>query len=198
MIARTLLSSLLIWAVAPAIAQIEFAYSQFELINQPNGVQVRWTMNAGNTCNGTQIERSTDSTHFTKVGGISGICGDSVEAVSYDYVDADAPPNRKLYYRLYFGGLGYSEVQTTIYVKPDEGGYFVAKETVTGPRTVYFHNPNSNNVSIRVFNPLGRQVYQAETRGNSVQVPVITGSMHDAVLFIQLLRDGEVFAAGKI
>lgn len=198
MIRKVLLSSLFIGAVFPAFGQIEFAYTDFELINQPNGVQVRWTITAGNTCNGTRIERSTDSLHFEAVGEISGICGDSTVAVPYTYLDEAPPANQTIYYRLYLGGLGFSEIKSTFFIQPGPNKYWVSKHTMTGPRTVYFNNPNAAEIMVRVFNQSGQQVYEAETRSNFIQVPSITGKTKDIALFIQLFRDGELFAKGKI
>lgn len=195
---RLIITVLMGLLVLPLMAQVEFAYEDFELINQPHGVEVRWTITAGNTCNGTTIQRSLDSVNFFRVGEIAGICGDSLVSVPYDHFDPSAESNRTNYYRLYLGGLGYSEVKSIAHVRSSEKAYTVVRNTATGERTIYFSNPNFHETEVQVFNALGQLLYQAKTNTNQVDIPALTTSAHVDILFVQLYREEKLIGQGKL
>src|SRR5690606_31968292 len=74
--------------------------SQFEVFQNGDYVNLVWTMNAGNTCLGIDIERSVEGGPFERTGIINGICGSPVASVSYAYIDEQPVAHTYMHYRL--------------------------------------------------------------------------------------------------
>ncbi|MBK7247105.1 MAG: hypothetical protein IPI05_05505 [Flavobacteriales bacterium] len=62
----------------------------------PNGVLVNWTIHGGSTCDGQDVERSTDSVNFVMVHRIQGICGSSESSTPYTWFDPPAGAEQSL------------------------------------------------------------------------------------------------------
>jgi len=89
------------------------------------GVFIEWTIDTGNTCNGTSIERRLPSGDYQEIGNISGICGSVSEPVDYEFLDNTPVPNVLVEYRLVLGNLGPSEPILFRYLDPSHGQFII-------------------------------------------------------------------------
>lgn len=108
--AKKIISFLLCLLPFWANAQDTEALDAITAIENDGKVYLRWTMKAGNTCNGIRIYRSLDSLSFNTIGQINGICGSSSESISYDFTDVNPQLNARNYYTIELGSLGFSKV----------------------------------------------------------------------------------------
>ncbi len=85
------------------------AYTLTEL---PGSIRVDWTIEGGNTCDGQEVERSTDSVNFVVVHMIGGLCGDPSIPKSYTWTDEAPPELSTIHYRIKLGVEGYSSIKS--------------------------------------------------------------------------------------
>lgn len=88
------------------------AYTLTEL---EGSIRIDWTMQGGSTCNGQDIERSTDGVIFENVHRIAGICGDPSASVPFSWLDASPPAFSTVYYRIKLGFDGYTSVKSLVF-----------------------------------------------------------------------------------
>ena len=107
---KSILLLLLVGFKASTSAQSSSALDDFAAFENDGKIYLNWTLGAGSTCNGIQIQRSMDSLSFYQIGEIPGVCGSNSAAQRYTFVDSFPILNSNHYYRLELGGVGYSEV----------------------------------------------------------------------------------------
>jgi hypothetical protein len=93
-----------------------FAWAQhpyvdaFHVEQVAGGVFVQWTLKEGSICQGTQIERRTESDLvYVQIGNIEGVCGNVTEPVSYTFLDTQPVLGSENQYRLVLGDTGATE-----------------------------------------------------------------------------------------
>ncbi|MBS3915602.1 MAG: T9SS type A sorting domain-containing protein [Bacteroidetes bacterium] len=92
-------------------------------VSQHRGtVILSWTITTGNVCDGVEIERSSDSIHFSIIGSIPGVCGSPSEPRNYTYTDTAKNLRGKHYYRLNLRSLGLTE-SISIYIPSKSEGW---------------------------------------------------------------------------
>ena len=62
-------------------AQSVLNYFNAQVLNAQ--VVLNWEVRIGNTCDGIEIQHSTDSISFVKIGEIAGVCGSKIENIAY-------------------------------------------------------------------------------------------------------------------
>lgn len=117
----------------------------FTVSSIDNTVQLNWTIKSGNTCQGINILRSTDSLNFTEIGDIQGVCGSIDQAESYNFLDPSPPKNKRIYYRLELGFNGLSDIRSI--------DYFLIEDEL-----LIFPNPANNQATIIVKNTFREQL----------------------------------------
>ena len=100
--------------------------SKFFAVQVEETVFMRWTISAGNTCEDTHIERSSDGITYEQVGLIGGICGSPDEAITFEFTDSIPLVNRTLYYRLLLGYFGYTSPKVVEYRLYNDQGFLLA------------------------------------------------------------------------
>jgi hypothetical protein len=124
----------IIWMVAlfPLLTfsqQADAVLSKFFATPLDETVFLRWTITAGNTCEDTDIERSSDGISYERVGLIGGICGSPDQSITYEFTDTLPLFNRTAYYRLKLGYYGYSSPQTVKINRFNESGYLISAQS---------------------------------------------------------------------
>jgi hypothetical protein len=153
----------------PAQAQDAIVLDGFIGVPQTGQVQLRWTISAGQTCNGTFIERSTDTVRWDKIGEIPGVCGSSAAPVPYNFIDNSPVSNTVNFYRLELGGQGYSAMVGIPYYDYSENGYVLIPNPLYDIGTLYFGTSEIESFTISIFDITGKLVQQAKgTGGNFV------------------------------
>lgn len=128
-------------------------------------VLLTWSVKQGNTCNGVQILHSLDSTNFTQIGSIEGICGSSSESISYDFTHLDPGKNAINYYRLHLGGVGFSWIVNAEVLDLAGTNYVLRPNPVVGFSELFFDNGTNATFELKVFGVDGELVHEAETNG---------------------------------
>ncbi len=162
----TLIQFSLLFLAPSSFGQDGIVNLSFSATEANGNVLLDWTMDQGQTCNGTTITRSTDSLNFKAIGDIQGVCGSTSESVSYSFTDKFPIPNQTNYYRLILGNLGPSQVVKVEIVDIGETGFQVRPNPMTTQGRIYFQNDLSENYVLSVFSVDGTLVYEQSTRSD--------------------------------
>lgn len=179
-----------------AFAQNGIELNNFSGSAQADQVQLRWVISAGQTCNGTFIERSADRLAWEQIGEIPGVCGNSSAAVPYTFVDEFPFKNTINYYRLELGGQGYSPVIGIPYYDYMQKDYVIIPNPAYQNATFYFGTSATEKFRILIFSASGILVHQATGAGSSYSFNV-TGLVSGAYIF-NITRSGFKDISGKL
>jgi hypothetical protein len=153
-----------------AQAQDAIVLDGFLGVPQTGQVQLRWTISAGQTCNGTSIERSTDTIRWEKIGEIPGVCGSSAAAVPYNFIDNSPVSNTVNFYRLELGGQGYSTIVGIPYYDYSGNGYVLIPNPLHDSGTLYFGTSENEAFTLSIFDISGKLVQQAKGTGGNFSI----------------------------
>lgn|SRR5574343_2224 len=126
-------------------------------------VLLSWTIKGGNTCNGIDVFRSTDSISYSKIGDIEGVCGNLGYPVNYTFTDDNPVPNKINYYRL---ELGASETTYPLAVEVIDVGlldYYLKQNPIIIESPVYFRNSNNSESEMVIYDNSGIQIKRMQT-----------------------------------
>jgi hypothetical protein len=122
-----------------------------------------WRIKAGNTCNGIEVYRSTDSLNFEWLGNVEGICGNLSFPVDYEFVDTEPVPNAINYYRLNLGGSGFSNVISAWYYDFSEQEYLLTPNPVEETAVLRFRNDAGLEVELTIYDLMGNMIVKEAT-----------------------------------
>lgn len=159
--------------LASSQAQEHPFLSDFTATVREEQVLLEWTMVAGTTCDGTQVERAVNGGDWSAIGGISGLCGDVNAPVAYDWTDEAPQELSTLAYRLKLGAQGYS---STMQVRFER---LTAREHIAFPSPAHdrvvllFREPGTAEGMLDVYDLSGRPVVASlSVRGDRVELDV--------------------------
>jgi hypothetical protein len=147
-------------------AQIEEYLNFYTATENEGTVLLSWQIQAGNTCNGIQIARSTDNIQYTQIGEIFGICGSIDKPESYSFTDANPIPNATNFYRLQFGGGGVTAVAQIDIYQFNSSGFLLYPNPVYSEGIIRFNNKESALFILRIYDMQGKEIYTSQTQGN--------------------------------
>lgn len=147
-------------------------YNNLQVTRVQKSIRIDFTLNAGSTCNGIDIERSTDSSNFTEIGGFAGACGSPVEPVLYSFTDFSPVLNSINYYRVYFGTAVYSEVLSIDYRVQDNRTMLLYPNPCIDNLTVYLENPNFEFRTFELINMYGQIVSVYHSKEEEINIPI--------------------------
>lgn len=166
--------------------------ARYELTELSGAVRVDWVLQGGNTCNGQEVERSTDGSTFVAVHRILGICGDPEAAVPYEWIDASPPELSVLYYRVKLGFDGYTSVKSIFFEQliTEEQRFYPSP--ATGEASLLLNAPTGTPVDVEVYNLSGRSMFTQ--RGNSGPlVRLDLGGLTTGTYMYRAVADGRAF-----
>lgn len=146
----------LLFATMVAFGQNEDVIHGLNATEFNGKVLVSWAIKQGNTCNGVQVLRSSDSVNFTQIGSIEGICGSTAEEIQYSFTDLNPIVNSVNYYRLSLGGVGFSWIISTEVIDVGETNYLLSPNPITEESTLYFNNDSGKLLTISFYNVHGK------------------------------------------
>jgi hypothetical protein len=187
---------LLLALAAPAMAQGDDFLERFSVLGNEGNVLLQWTTRSGNTCNGIEILRSTDSIHFDEVGRIAGVCGSPGEAQAFTFTDLAPVINQTNYYKLNLGSVGVSSVRA-IEVVSLQAPFLIKPHPVVAESKLYFENSNHEACTLTLISPQGQPAFTQDTRAEYF---VIDASAHfPGIYFFKIQNpEGMRIATGKI
>ncbi len=128
-------------------------------------VLVTWSVTQGNTCLGIKILHSLDSTNFTQVGSIEGICGSTAETISYEFTHLSPEKNAVNYYRIHLGGVGYSWIVNAEVLDLAETNYILRPNPVIHTSELLFDNPTNATYELKIYRGDGVVLHSEDTSG---------------------------------
>lgn len=142
-------------AILTSKAQHSNILSYFQATENNGKVTLNWQIIAGSTCSGIQIYRSTDSTNFSQIGEIIGVCGSFSEPVNYTFTDDSPLQNAVNYYRLALGTTGKSITVSIQLIDTKATGYQVRPHPLNSTGYIYFANDISTLHQLSIYNASG-------------------------------------------
>lgn len=163
-----------------------------------NYIYLTFTLEAGITCNGLVIERSTSTNGFAEVGNIPGVCGSASSSETYTFSDSLPLINGINYYRLNLGNLGYSNAIGVSFYKFDAAGVSVFPQPVIDQGTIYFSNSKVEKHQLFIYNHQGLVFQEAGNTGNTFVLK--RRKFASGIYFFKLVNEKsrEVRGIGKI
>lgn len=133
-------------------------------------VLLTWAVIQGSTCNGILVQHGTDSTNYSQIGAIEGICGSTAETIDYQFTDPNPKVNETNYYRLSLGGIGFSYPVNVDVIDAGNQAYIVAPNPISNVSQLIFNNDNQEEVTISFFNERGELVRETITTEQSISI----------------------------
>ncbi len=144
--------------VASASAQEHPFIAQYALTELPGAIRIDWTIQGGNTCNGQEVERSTDGITFARVHRIDGICGNTSAPVPYHWFDNAPPEFSTVYYRVKLGIDGYTSVKSIHFRQLTTSEQRLFPNPVTDAATLVVNASATSAIDVRITDASGREV----------------------------------------
>lgn len=141
------------------VAQSHPILGKFYISETEGSVFLSWSIIAGSTCNGIQIFRSTDSTNFSQIGEIYGVCGSVDFEQPYDFTDNNPVKNKVNYYRLELGSQGFSQVVSVEIIDIESNGYQIRPHPANTETKIYFDNNKKQEYQLILYNMNGIEVF---------------------------------------
>jgi len=186
-------------ALTPILAfsqQADAVLSRFFAVQVEETVFLRWTITAGNTCEDTYIERSSDGISYERIGLIGGICGSPDQAMTYEFTDTMPYYNRISYYRLELGYFGYSSAQKVEIIRYNDQGFFLGPNPFIDQARLAFENKDRLEYKLLLSNSQGLIIREMLTSDDEF---IISGSGLAAGLYIfRLFSEEKLIFIGKL
>lgn len=198
-IMRHILALLLMLSVVPytGMAQDHPYLERFQAVEVEGRVFLSWTLRAGNTCNGVQIQRSVGSLSFVQIGEIPGVCGSINDDVDYTFFDSLPVPQSLNNYRLELGSEGVSQIISIQLSGIPPNGYQIRPHPVIDRSELLFKNERRQNHLLQLFDMNGKTVLETS---NQDQKFILHRHELSAGVYLFRLRDadGVISTTGKI
>jgi hypothetical protein len=156
-------------------------------------VYLRWTIQAGYTCNGIVINRSADQIRYSKVGEIFGVCGSTDSAQTYTFTDDNPIASKTNFYKLELGFLGQT-AERSVFVWSGDGVLLYPNPAGSTTRLQY-DNTTSSTADLYLYDMQGRLVATQSNKQSVMQVDV---SMLPGGLYLFRLLAGGTEHHGKL
>lgn len=165
--------------------------ASYELTELDGAIRIDWSIQGG-TCNGQDVERSTDAINFANVHHIEGICGGSGAPVPYNWTDASPPEYTTMYYRVKLGIEGYTSVMSVNFDQLTTSDQRFFPSPMNGEATLVLNVSGNAAVDLFIWDASGRMLQQLE----GVPGPTLTIALPGAapgVYPYRAISDGRVF-----
>jgi hypothetical protein len=129
---------------------------------------LRWTVSAGNTCDGIEIQRSTNATNYARIGEIYGVCGSEDSAQKFEYTDNMPETDRTNFYRLLFGSSGKTAAQSVFVLSED--GFALYPNPARNTTRIYLRNSANTAATLNIFDISGRLILHIPTKSNIIDI----------------------------
>ena len=149
-----------------AFGQGENFLDKFQAGIVQDKVLLSWTVKTGNSCNGIRILHTLDSTSFNEIGTIEGVCGSTSAPTNYSFTHLHPIANAKNYYKLDFGGEGFSQIIAVNYFDFSENGYVLLPNPIQFDSKLYFNNENNANTALTIYAMNGSIVHTEKSTLN--------------------------------
>ncbi|MCY7410196.1 MAG: T9SS type A sorting domain-containing protein [Chitinophagales bacterium] len=182
------------------ILKTQFVFGQENLLVNFTGQQIEtyihlnFTVIAGISCLGTEVQRSPDGIQFETIGIIPGICGGTEEQ---DYFFDDSLPlkNQLNYYRIDLKQYGTSNSINLKFIDYGDG-FVIAPNPATEIISVFFSNFNNQKITFTIFSLNGITLQSITT--NSSTVSLNRNQLPLGIYFFQIRNTEQILQTEKI
>jgi len=170
---------------------------RFQAAEVDGMVVLSWTLKAGNTCNGVQIQRSVGSSSFEQIGEIPGVCGSIDDDVDYVFLDSLPVLNIPNRYRLELGNEGISQVIEIQITGLRNNDHQIRPHPVSQRSVLLFKNDKRQKMILQLTDMNGKRVQEAVT---DVEHFTLERTEFSAGVYLFTIRDqrGLVTTVGKV
>ena len=178
------------------------AFAQTNIVSSFSGTQLdqtiflSFTLEAGQTCNGVIIERSSDSISFAQIGDIPGVCGSSTEPVSYSYTDSFPLNNANNFYRLAPGNFEWSDIIKIYFDANTNAELLIKPNPFYTSAIVKFKNPTGRTVEWLIYNSNGKKVREGNTKEQSFTL--LRNNLASGLYILHLAIDNRAIQKTKL
>lgn len=178
-------------------AQVINITSFFKASENQGKVLLSWQITEGNTCNGIQVFRGTDSTQLTQIGEIIGVCGSITEPIDYSFVDENLNKNARYYYRLEFGTQGYSEILSINVEGLFKGVSQARPNPIKSKGKVFFNNTDSKSYTLTLYSAFGARSIETTTKDNFFSIDALE-LKNGSYFYTIVSEDGVLIAKNRL
>ncbi len=165
--------------------------AHYELTELDGAIRIDWSL-LGGSCDGQDVERSTDGTSFAAVHRIEGICGGSADPVPYAWTDPLPPEFTTVYYRVKLGAEGFTSVKSVLFDQLTESAQLFFPSPMNGEATLVLNVPSSATTDLFIWDASGRSVHERIGITGSVIGISLPGASAGAYSY-RAVSEGRVF-----
>lgn len=159
---------------------------------------LNWTIEAGGTCNGIGILRSSDTSNFSQIGVLEGICGSLSFPTNYTFTDESPLENKVNYYKLDLGGNGFSQIVGVEVIIIGEENFVLFSNPVIERSTLHFKNETNQLAELKVYDQEGGVCLMKSTSTDKFIIDRIEFSKKGVYLFTISITENEKALVGKL
>lgn len=183
-----LFSALSFSGIGQNIELVDFTVNQNE-----GGNFISWTIGRGNFCDGSVVERTSDTNmvgSYENIHEIFGVCGDQNFDATYDFLD-NSPLIGLNFYRIKLGDTDQSEWIAVYVYDFQHQGYVAGPNPAEDVYVIKFPNYNHDPHDFVVYNDLGMIVHSASI--SSDQITLSTTNLDSGTYLFQLTKDQAIY-----
>jgi hypothetical protein len=166
----------------------------FQVRQVNNTIEVDFAIKGGASCQGAQLQRSSDEELFIQIGEIQGICGGSEFTEHYKLVDTQPLEYSTNYYRLTLGNQNTTIVQID-FVRL-ENNYRVFPTPALNWTVIRFENPTNIPHSISIYTLEGGLVEKGD-QITSQEIYLNLSRYNSGIYIFQLSSESRESITGK-
>ncbi|MCF8330900.1 MAG: T9SS type A sorting domain-containing protein [Bacteroidales bacterium] len=129
--------------------------SDFTARQKAGAIELIWTFNSGETCDGTWVKHGTDSLSLETIYHVPGICGAASKEVRYEYIHEFPEKNTMNYYRLELGNRGFSAI-VRVYFDDVGNGFAIYGNPLTDYSEIILSNDFRGNAEVIIYDQNGK------------------------------------------
>jgi cyclophilin family peptidyl-prolyl cis-trans isomerase len=173
-----------LFLLAPLNVYSQDSLLNYFLVNETSRqtILLNWEIKSGNTCNGIEIFRSTDGNHYYYLNEISGICGSSSSAISYQFEDENPVSNSTNYYKIKLGSGEPGTAVSQFFISVDKNSYLLYPNPADNQVKIHFENQDQSEVTFQLMNISG-QIVLTERANTDFLEPDLTNFSSGVYIF---------------
>lgn len=178
-------------AMSQNVELVDFSVSQNE-----QGNFISWTIGRGNFCDGSILERTSDTnlvSSYENIHEIFGVCGDQNFDATYSFLDEN-PLMGYNYYRVRLGETDQSHWIMVYVYDFQHQGFVAGPNPAQDTYVIRFPNYNHDPHEFVVYNDLGMIIHSASVASD--QITLSTTHFTSGTYLFQLTKD-QVIYRGK-
>lgn len=166
-----------------AIQAQEF-FDLFQVASREQKVILSIVIKAGNTCQGLNFYRSTDSINYQLFGRIGGVCGNLSEPTPYTFIDENPPLNQLVYYKVEIPGYGYSNILQIVIRETAQGFIVAPNPSLFGQTKLLFTGLDLPDATGKLYNQTGQLIKQFPI--TSIEQTILLSDLTEGVYYLQI------------